>query len=127
MVDALRRARRWVRPDGCLIDIHPTALPSSIEVDGIAIGHVETADGPARHAAADAAVARAVRDDLFVVDGSGLFDFYTYADALDELREHIEANWRDARVVARAAAGRARAHEEVRITKLLVAHGRDSA
>lgn len=127
MVDALRRARRWLRRDGCLIDIHPTPLPATIEVDGVPIGHVETADGPARHAAADAAVAVALRDALFVAAGSDLFDFYTYADSLDELREHIEANWRDARVLAGVTDGRPRAHEQVRITKLLVAQGRDSA
>jgi hypothetical protein len=127
MVDALRRATRWLRPDGCVIDIHPTPLPSTIEVDGVTVGRVQTTDGPERHAAADAAVAAVVRDGLFTVAGSAVFDFYTCADTLDELREYIEDNWRDARVFAGATAGRPRSHEQVRITKLWLARGRQSA
>ena len=126
MVDALRRARRWLRSDGCVVDIHPTPLPFTIEVDGIAVGRVQTADAATRHAAADAAVAEMVRAGLFTVEGTSVFDFYTYAATLDELREHIEANWRDARVVAGAAAGSPRAHEQVRMTKLRLAPARDS-
>jgi len=127
MVDALRRAARWLRPDGCVIDIHPTAQPSTIEVDGVPVGCVQTADAPARHAAADAALATVLRDGLFTVAGTAVFDFYTCADTLDELRQHIEDNWRDARVVAGAAAGWPRAHEQVRITKLLLARDREPA
>ena len=127
MVDALRRATRWLGPDGCVIDIHPTPVPSTIEIDGVTVGRVQTADAPARHAAADAALTEVQRDGLFTAAGSAVFDFYTYADTIDELRDHIEANWRDARVVADMAAGRPRAHEQVRITKLVVARGRVSA
>jgi len=125
MVDALRRASRWLTPGGCVIDIHPTATPAAIEIGGAPAGRVDTSDAPARHAAADAALTQAVQDGLLVVAVSDLFDFYTHADTLEELREHIEENWRDARVVVETPrVGRPRAHERVRITKLFLAGGR---
>lgn len=125
MVDALRRARRWLRPHGCVIDIHPTPTPSTIEIGGRIAGGVQTADAPARHAAADAAVAAVLDAGLFTAAASELFDFYTCADTLAELREHIEENWRDACVAVEVAeAAGPRAHEEVRMTKL-VAAGRE--
>src|SRR5579871_1453899 len=120
MVDALRRAHRWLRPHGCVIDIHPTALASTIEVGGRIVGSIQTADAPARHAAAAVAA-----DGLFVIAGTDVFDFYTHADSLSELRDHIDANWRDACVRADAPdAEPVRAHEQVRITKLCLARDR---
>ena len=125
MVDALRRAHRWLTPQGCVVDFHPTPAPSTIEVGGRAVGGVQTADAPTRHAAADAAVADVVGAGLFTVADTYVFDFYTYADSIAELREHIEENWRDAWVNAVAAPNApARAHEQVRVTKLRVARGR---
>ena len=125
MVDALRRATRWLAPGGCVVDIHPDATPPAIEIDGRPAGRVDTADGPARHAAADAAVRTALANGWVVAERSGEFDFYTYADSVDELRDHIEENWRDARIVLdTAAAGRPRAREHVRIAKLVVPTGR---
>ena len=125
MVDALRRASRWVRTDGCVIDVHPTNAIPPVEVAGRPVGHVETPDGPARHAAADAALRKAIASGLYAEAASTTFDFYTWGDTLDELRDHIEENWRGARVVIRdAAAGRARAIEHVRMTKLVLAGAR---
>ena len=125
MVDALRRAARWAQPRGCIIDIHPTARQPTIELDGRRIGVVEAKDAPARHAAADAAVQRAIDSGLFAPASTDTFEFFTYADSISELRDHIEANWRDARVVLEqpVAAGQPRAREHVRITKLILARG----
>lgn len=135
MVDALRRVHGMLAPHGCVIDIHPTADRSIIEIAGRRIGFVDGGDAPARHAAADAAVATAVADGLFAIERSEQFDFYTHAGSIEELREHIEANWRNTRVgedvVRRAheALGadpsvRPRARERVRITKLILAPAR---
>jgi hypothetical protein len=125
MVDALRRASRWVKADGCVIDVHPTNAIPPIEVAGRRVGHVATPDGPARHAAADAALRESIASGLYVEAASATFDFYTWGDTLDELRDHIEENWCDARVVVRdGGAGRARAIEHVRMTKLVLARAR---
>jgi hypothetical protein len=122
MVDALRRAHRWLRPGGCVIDLHPTPFRSTIQVGGRPIGGVQTDDALERHAAADAAVLRAVEERLFAIAGAEIFDFFTYGDTLAELRAHIEENWRDARVVATVPDSTpARAREQVRITKLVLA------
>jgi hypothetical protein len=122
MVDALRRASRWVRPQGCVLDLHPTNAVPPIEIAGRTVGHVETPDGPARHAAADAALRATIDAGLLVEAASDAFDFYTWGDTFEELREHIEEYWCDARVVVNdPARGRARAIEHVRLTKLILA------
>src|SRR5581483_1997014 len=124
MVDALRRARRWVRPHGCVIDIHPSAAPALVEADGRPVGHVTAIDAPARHAAADAALAAAVAEPLFTAVHAEEFAFYTYGATLAELRAHVEEHWRDARIPAdiRVPPGaRPRLHEHVHLTKLVVA------
>ncbi|HZP47179.1 MAG TPA: hypothetical protein VFB07_01500 [Vicinamibacterales bacterium] len=125
MVDALRRASRWVRRDGCVIDIHPTAQVPTIEAGGRVVGRVEVPDGPARHGAADRALRQVVDEGRLVETVSHAFDFYTWGDSFEELREHIEENWRDARIAVDGAApaGRCRAVERVRIAKLVVAGG----
>lgn len=129
MVHALRRAQRVVTRRGFIIDLHPTDAPATVEADGI-VGHVDAGDAPLRHALADAAVATAVREDLFAIVRTLVFRFYTYGDTIDELRSFVETTWRDARIDAAtvertrealrgAPAGtRPRVCEEVRVTKL---------
>lgn len=122
MVDALRRASRWVQPEGCLIDIHPTGIPT-VESGGRAIGVVETANGPERHAAADAALRQGIDEGLFVEAAQEEFEFHTHGDTVEDLREYIESNWCNSRVTwhAERPAGPARAIERVRLTKLFLA------
>jgi hypothetical protein len=131
MVDALRRAHAAVSPLGCVVDLHPTAAPASIQVGALTTGPIDAADAPQRHANADAALVTAVADRLFVVDRTIEFTFHTYGDTIDELRDYIVENWRKARVgeetvrrtreALRAAPGtRPRAHEQVRVTRLRV-------
>jgi len=131
MVDALRRAHAAVRPRGWVVDLHPTAVPASIQVGASTTGEVEAADAPQRHAHADAALAAAIADRLFAVDRTVEFTFFTYGDTLDELHDYIVENWRNARLgeetlrrtreALRAAPGtRPRAREQVRATRLRV-------
>jgi hypothetical protein len=132
MVDALRRAHRAVDPGGFVLDVHPTAAPSAVEVGIERVGYVST-DAPLRHAAAGAALARSIDEGWFAVDGAREFTFYSYGDSIDELREYVVDNWRDAdidaAVVARArheAATNAyktvRIVEHVRLTRLRPLH-----
>jgi hypothetical protein len=129
MVHALRRAQEIVTPRGCVIDLHPTDALATVEA-GLTTGHIDAGDAPLRHAAADAAIAAALHERIFVAEGSMVFTFYTYGDTVDELREYVEKNWRNARIGGRtiertreALGGappgtRPRVREEVRITKL---------
>lgn len=132
MVDALRRVHRWLQPRGCVIDIHPTASRAVVDIDGLETGDIDAGDAPARHAAADAALATVVAERLFTIEHSEQFAFYTYGDSVAELRDYVEANWLSARIAEavvrrteealRTAPGRRpRVREDVRLTKLFVA------
>jgi hypothetical protein len=130
MVDALRRAHRMLAPGGCVVDVHPTETAASVQVGTRASGHVDGGDAPARHAAAGAALSTAIDEGLFGVTAIVDFDFYTYGDTVDELRDYIAENWRNARIddetvartrdelLAAAAGTRPRVLEHVRLTTL---------
>src|SRR5262245_61872662 len=129
MVDALRRAHRIVKPDGCVVDLHPSAARAPVEVSGTTTGFVDGGDAPLRHAAAGVALATAIENGLFTVERTTTFAFYTYADSIDELREYIEDNWRDAKIdqltvdrtrqaLRETAGARPRTREDVCITRL---------
>jgi hypothetical protein len=123
MVDALDRARHYLRPSGYLIDVHPTPDPAHLEVgpsaaaaddpvDVAAVGDVDEWSGPqTRHARADAALAEAVARGWFAVEAQQEFQFRRYADSVSEMREHFrtwkgavldEAAWRRAAALGRA-------------------------
>jgi len=98
MVDALRRAHRMVTRNGAVVDVHPTDAPASMEVGAHVIGDVDAGDAPLRHVAAEAALKITVDTGLFEVDTVVGFDFYTYGDTVEELRDYIVENWRNARI-----------------------------
>lgn len=98
MVDALRRARDLARPEGCVVDLHPTAARATVFVGERVAGMVDTGDAPARHQAASDAIDTVVRQGLYVAERALEFDHHLYADTLDELQEHIVEDWRDARI-----------------------------
>jgi hypothetical protein len=128
MVDALRRARRFLSPAGWIVDIHPTAA-SRLEVGSTIIGPVETGDAPQRHRTATAAVESIVAEGALRSDRHADFDFYTYGDSVEELAAYVEEEWNDARIdadtIARARAvllsapgAKPRILERVRLTVL---------
>jgi hypothetical protein len=129
MVHALGRVRELVRSNGQVIDLHPTAEPAWVEIGAERVGAVEAGDAPARHAAADAAMRTALDAGLFVAEDSAVFQFFTYADSIGELDDHIRKTWRSAciespvvekaRAAMRGAAGtRPSVCEHVRLTRL---------
>lgn len=130
MVDALRRVHRMVTPTGLVVDVHPTEVPAALYVEGRPVGDLDAADAPMRHAAADSAVPAAIDAGLFSEVASTEFEFFTYADTVEELRDHVAANWRNTRIgpetVARAqkalasapAGTRPAVREHVRLTVL---------
>lgn len=129
MVDALRRARALLRPGGFVLDLHPTADRATIVVGTTTAGVVDAGDAPERHQRACEAIDAVVREGLFVIEQSLVFDFSLYADTIDELQEHIVEDWNDARIgdetMARARAliaalpdAAVRVRERVRVTRL---------
>lgn len=129
MVDALRRARDLARPNGCIVDLHPTAVRATVYVNLTAAGSVDAGDAPERHQAASDAIETAIAERFFTVVRAFEFDYHVYAESLDELQEHIVEDWRDARIsdetmtrarrlLAESPQSRVSVHERVRITLL---------
>ena len=129
MVHALHRAHSLLASGGRLVDLHPSGETARVEADGVSIGTLDAEQADRRHAAADAALARALDAGLFAVENEDEFWFWTYGDSIEELRDHVHASWQHTRVgdplIARArAAVQAdrgtvlRIGEHVRITRL---------
>lgn len=102
MVHALEKLHRLLKPDGLLIDIHPTAEPASIEARISArttlAGWLQETDDYAEYEHADEALAQAVRKRWFDVERQGTFEFVTYANDVAELRAFLAEEWEDARI-----------------------------
>ena len=97
MVDALLSARRLLRPNGCLVDLHPTVESAHVEVDlDICTGDLHAEDARRRHAAADAALATIVGREAFTIEGAQEFPFRRHADSVEELQEYVADKWTDA-------------------------------
>ena len=118
-----------VARSGCVVDLHPTAARACLEVGAEITGLVNAGDAPFRHTAAGAAMSEAIEKGLFVVERAVDFTFHTYGDSIEELRDFIAENWRDAgidehtvertRDALRGAPGaRARVREYVTATRL---------
>src|SRR5215468_10418447 len=95
MVDALDRAHRWLKPDGCLLDLRPADVIGVVEIgedegDLVEAGRLVVADvRRQRHAAADVALAGALDRGLFVIEAAREFAFRRYGDTVDDLRDHV--------------------------------------
>jgi hypothetical protein len=122
MVHALERAHHYLRPDGYLIDVHPTPEQARLEigfgtdvVDLSIVDDIDESRGPrTRHARADAALAEAVARGWFVVEEHEEFQFRRYADGVAEMQDHFRT-WKGAVIDGRAwarAAELQRAHPD---------------
>ena len=87
-----------VTANGCVVDVHPTETVASVRLGGVMMGHVDGGDAPVRHAAAGAALRTAIDEGLFDGTATVDFDFYTYGDTMEELRDYIVETWRNARI-----------------------------
>ncbi len=100
MVHALEKVHSLLKPDGVLIDIHPTGEPASIEIrirDRITLaGWLQEADDYVEYEWADEALQQIVQSGLFAVERQSVFTFNTYAASIAELRDHLAEAWKDA-------------------------------
>jgi hypothetical protein len=118
MVHALNRTRRWLRPDGCLIDLHPADESACVEVRTSAeagrsarvqpgvvrVGEVcdeSDAKGPlGRHHAAGLALDAAIAKHGWRLDQRATFSFSTEADSAEEVDAFLRRKWRAAHLDA---------------------------
>jgi hypothetical protein len=103
MVDALCRARVWLKSHGRLIDLRPAHTIPDVVVgsdeyaDVVGVLTVQ-AERHERHAAADRALAAVLDRELFILDEAREFTFLSYADSADELRDYIARKWKQTRL-----------------------------
>ena len=96
MVHALEEIRRLLKPTGILIDIHPVAEPSPIEIhqgDKIEpVGDLSVRQWCSDYQHADEALIETQRRGLFTVEREGIFNSLTYYDSAAEMR----TDWKEA-------------------------------
>ena len=94
MVHALEEIRRLLKPDGFLIDIHPVAEHSAIEIhqNGIIdlVGHLEVHQWCIDFELADEALDEIIRRGVFTVEQKGNFDTLTYYDSATEMETALK-------------------------------------
>ncbi len=91
MVHALEEIQRLLKPDGCLIEIHPVLEAPLIKVyQGSNVLFVEPYPGycDEEDLRAEDARAQVVQRGLFVIERSGEFDLPTYGSSVPELRDY---------------------------------------
>ncbi len=100
MVHALEKIQQLLQPDGILLDIHPTNEPAAIAVrlreQLIPAGWMRESDDYAEYEWADEALQRVVDRQHFVLERAGTFEFVWHADSLNDLRNYLADEWKDA-------------------------------
>jgi hypothetical protein len=85
MVHALEEIHRLLKPTGVLIDIHPVAVPSPVEIHQAGkidvAGKLSVAQWSTDFQQADSALSEVTQRGLFVEEQHGLFDSLTHYDS----------------------------------------------
>ena len=109
MVHALEKIAQLLKPDGILLDIHPTNEPAAMAVrlreQLIPAGWLTESDDYVEYEWADEALQRVVNDRHFALERVGTFEFVWHADTLPELRAYLAEEWKDA-IIDEMTAGR---------------------
>jgi hypothetical protein len=94
MVHALEEIHRLLKPNGFLIDIHPVAEHSSIEIHRSGksdlVGHLEVHQWCVDFREADNALAEIVQGGMFTAEQKGMFDALTYYDSAAEMGDALK-------------------------------------
>jgi len=89
MVHALEIIHRLLKPDGFLIDIHPVAEHSSVEIHQNGkidqVGQLEIHQWCVDFEQADEALAEIIQRDMFIVEQKSTYDTLTYYDSAAEM------------------------------------------
>ena len=126
MVHALEEIQRLLKPDGCLIDIHPIREAPLIKVNqGINLLFAESDpgydyDADIHHA--EDALGEILQRGLFRIEGSDEFDLVTHGSSVAEIRDYwakygaYDASPKDNALIAGQDAVYARADQIMRTT-----------
>ena len=100
MVHALHQIHQLLKPNGLLLDIHPTNELATLEVrvgeQVTPAGWIYEWDDYVEYEWADNALQRAINVQWFELERDGVFSFVCYADSMAELREYLAEEWHDA-------------------------------
>jgi len=100
MVHALEITHDLLKPDGLLIDIHPSGNPPLIEVhvgrEVQLAGYLEETGDFVEYFEAHDALTDVTGRGLFELEREGLFTFMLHAPTIMALADHLEAEWSDA-------------------------------
>ncbi len=111
MVHALETVHSLIKPGGLLIDIHPGQDKAWVEVrvngKDYFLDVVEETDNYIEYRQANQALAEIVKRGFFNVEEPGKFIFIIHADSMNEMREFLSANWKDA-ILSDSLDGKAR-------------------
>jgi hypothetical protein len=111
MVHVLETVHSLIKPGGLLIDIHPGLDKAWVEVrvngKDYFLDVVEETDNYIEYQQANEALTEIVKQGLFSVEAAGKFIFIIHASSMDEMREFLSANWKDA-VLKESLDGKAR-------------------
>ena len=102
MVHALERIHDLLKPDGILLDIHPTNEPAALAVrlreQLIPAGWINESNDYVEYEWADEAVQRVLDDKRFALERMGTFEFVWHADSMTDLRAYLVEEWQDASI-----------------------------
>jgi hypothetical protein len=100
MVHALETVHSLIKPGGLLLDIHPGTDKAWVEarVNGkdYFLDCLEETDNYIEYEQADQALAQGVERRLFTIADSGKFTFIIHAATIEEMRDYLSENWKDA-------------------------------
>ncbi len=100
MVHALEKILQLLKPNGLLLDIHPTNEPAAIAVrlreQLIPAGWLTESDDYVEYEWADEALQHVVNAERFALERIGTFEFVWHANTLNELRAYLAEEWQDA-------------------------------
>jgi len=100
MVHALETVHSLIKPGGKLIDIHPGVDKAWVEVrvngKDYFLDVVQETDDYIEYQQASDALAQVADRKLFTFEEAGKFLFIIHAGSMDEMREFLSANWKDA-------------------------------
>lgn len=89
MVHALEEIQRLLKPNGFLIDIHPVAEHSSVEIHQNGkidiVGQLEVHQWCVDFQEADKALEEIIKRGIFMVEQKGMFETLTYYDSATEM------------------------------------------